>query len=119
MNKTAGALSVAIVAALITAAPAAADSRPHAQLADPGKIGQRPVVVRDATMPRAGARRLKRVERDAGLSGRDYTVSSGETVRVLLSPSYVPDDSVGQSWADLFAGFVHSSELSSVTVILA
>jgi hypothetical protein len=119
MLRTVRALVVAIVAVLLFAVPAVASGKPRAQLADPARIGERPVVVRDASPPAAGQRRLKRVARDAGLSGGDYTVAGDETVRVLLSPSYVADDAVGQSWADLFASFVHNWELSGVTVILA
>src|SRR4051794_26423762 len=119
MLRTARALGVAIVAALLLAVPAIASGRPRAQLANPARIGERPLVVRDTPPPPGGQRRLKRVARDAGLSGGDYTVTGGETVRVLLSPSYVADPAVGQSWADLFASFVHNWELSSVTVILA
>src|SRR5436305_9089400 len=114
MFRIARALSAVIVAVLIVALPASASTRLHAQSPDRSRLGQKPLVVRDTPLPPAGRHVLKRATRDAALSGGDYPVGGGETVTVLLSPSYVPDDSVGQSWADLFASFAHNWELSSV-----
>jgi hypothetical protein len=118
MFRIARVFSVALGAALVLALPATATARPHAQLPDRSRIGEKPLVVRDAPPPPAGHRRLKRLNRDAVFSGTDYQVPGGDTVRVLLSPSYQPDDAVGQSWADLFASFAHNWELSSLTVLL-
>jgi hypothetical protein len=118
MFRIARALSAVVVAVLIVALPASASTRLHAQPPDRSRLGQKPLVVRDTPLPPAGRHVLKRATRDAAFSGGDYPVGGGETVTVLLSPSYVPDGSVGQSWADLLASFAHNWELSSVTVIL-
>ena len=51
--------------------------------------------------------------------GRRYEVASGESVKVVVSPSYAADSGTGQRWADFFASLVHGPELSLLTAYIA
>jgi hypothetical protein len=48
-----------------------------------------------------------------------YRAPSGDTVRVALAPGYGRDDAAIQSWGATVAGFVHGSEIRTVTVYVA
>jgi hypothetical protein len=70
---------------------------------------------RTTLLNRAGERRV----RARSWWGRTYTASTGEPVNVSISDSYPADDTVGQAWADWFAGLVHGSELQLLRVYVA
>jgi hypothetical protein len=53
--------------------------------------------------------------RASAWQGGAYTVSTGESVRVLVSESYPDAQVVGQTWADFFASLLHGNELALVT----
>lgn len=113
-----GALAVAALLAL--SVPAGAAAKPKIQPPDRSRVGKRPVRIRDGRPTKAGQRLLKKgTLRSQGISGGDYDVGNGETVRILESPSYDPDPGFDQSWADFFASLLHDWELSSVTVYFA
>jgi hypothetical protein len=112
----AAAVVAAITVALtLAAAPMAEASSPARQPArlDPSKLGQEPVVLRDAVV-----RDSSPVARTSAYGGI-YTAKTGEQVRILMSDSYAPSDARLQTWADFIAGLPHGSELSRLTVYLA
>lgn len=74
-----------------------------------------------STPPGTAALRSSRTSEPAPRAARawrtgSYTTSTGETVRVDVSDTYAPEAVSGQAWAEFFAGLVHGSELSAVTV---
>jgi hypothetical protein len=105
-----------VLVALVVAGAAQAAPRPRAAHLSLSNLGREPVVrIRDTTMrhPRPLARA------SAAAYGGDIRAADGETVRVLLSPRYGPDDAALQSVANFFAGLVHGRELADVTVYVA
>lgn len=112
-------LSLAVAAATVllagVASPGAAGGRQAAPL-DPERLGQQASRFKDETL---GAKRARRAAaRAAGYSGGFYETGTGERVRVLLSDSYAPNDSINQSYADFLASLPHGEELRRVTVYL-
>jgi hypothetical protein len=50
---------------------------------------------------------------------RRYTTSTGEAVRVFVSPSYPAGEAFGQRWADFFASLPHGPELPLLKAYVA
>lgn len=48
-----------------------------------------------------------------------YTASTNEPVDVAVSPSYPPDEPIGQHWADFFAALPHGPELARLKAHIA
>jgi len=71
-------------------------------------------LVRDG---RPSARRLASTE--VTWHGGPVTAATGDHLSVYVSDSYPPDRNTPQQWADFFAGLIHASELSLLTVYVA
>jgi hypothetical protein len=54
----------------------------------------------------------------ASFWGGEYTVSTGEHVKVFVSTTYPVDEALGQKWANFLASLAHGSELSLVAMYL-
>ena len=52
-------------------------------------------------------------------SAQPYRAATGELVDVSVSGSYPSSESIGQHWADFFAGLVHGDELSLLHAFIA
>lgn len=82
-------------------------------------IGLGPVTIHDTVLPLRGRFRARDFTPPAGSYGGQFSTADGTLVTVYMWPGYVADQSVAQSAADLFDGFYHGAELSSVTIYLA
>lgn len=102
-------LAAAFVAAASTSAAPGGSTRPLA-LTRAGPPG-----VRTSTLSQAGLRRL---ERRRWLSG-SYVTSTGESVKVSISPAYASDVQAGQRWAEFFASLLHDEELARLDAYIA
>jgi hypothetical protein len=71
----------------------------------------------DRTVPLSSstARRLESMS----WSEKSYRGATGETVRISVSDTYAPSDSIGERWADFFAGLLHGDELRLLHVSIA
>lgn len=110
----------ALVTVLSTAAVASAQGAPALQPVSHGNLGRAPVSIHDSVVgPRSGAHRtLSSV--GAFISRAPYVrAADGELVRVSASPGLQSTPASLKSYATLFASFVHSSELRSLSVYLA
>jgi hypothetical protein len=52
-------------------------------------------------------------------SARSYRAATGESVLISVSGSYTGSDSIGQRWADFFAGLLHGDELQLLHASIA
>ncbi|HSC91382.1 MAG TPA: hypothetical protein VLB86_07000 [Gaiellaceae bacterium] len=107
-------LAVAIgalaLAAPANAAPATLERLDRADASAPG------AAVHDVAFA-PGTRRLAAT---AGATwGGVYTTSRGETVRISVSDTYVPDEAAAQSWAEFIGGLAHGPELGDLSVMVA
>jgi hypothetical protein len=108
-------LSSTVAALLASAAVASAGAPPPLEPVSHDDLGRAPVTIHDSVLPRH-PRRL----RAAQASRAPYVrAAGGELVRVSASPGLHATAATLRSYATLFASFVHSSELGSVTVYLA
>lgn len=95
---------------LLPAAPAAAARAPQPLVDLPPQAA----AFRDYVGPSAQRGRT------AGDSApRAYMASDGQSVSVRFSPSYEPDDAVGQSYVDFLGGLPHGTELSRLKIYIA
>jgi len=94
------------LAAAIVVALAVLPSAGHPRRAEPAAPSAF-LTGRTTALTPTGRRQL----RASAYWGHVYTTSTGETVNVSVSDAYPVDDTVGQSWAEFFAGLVHGSEL--------
>lgn len=111
----AAALLVAVAGMTVLAS--GAQARQRAARASRSRLGKEPaVLIHDSVL--AGHRLTVRdVPPDA--YGGGYTTSDGTVVPLYMSPQYMPDDSVLQSYADFFDSLYHGAELGDVTIYLA
>jgi hypothetical protein len=76
-----------------------------------------------STGPTAQAARSETLDlhalRKLAWHGRRYEAATGESVKVVVSSSYVADSGMGERWADFFASLVHGPELSLLTAYIA
>jgi hypothetical protein len=52
-------------------------------------------------------------------SGQHYRAATGESVDISVSASYPASESIGQHWADFFAGLIHGHELQLLHAFVA
>jgi hypothetical protein len=106
-------LAVAVTATIaVVAAAAVLASLPGAPAPAPASAE----LFRDRTAAPVAAR-LR--EAAAAWRGGPMTTSTGEHLTVYVSDAYTDDQNSPQEWADFFAGLVHGSELSLLTVYVA
>jgi hypothetical protein len=82
--------------------------------AAPRSLGDRAAAVGYLLTRDAGAARDVKPQRSSAWQGGAFTASTGESVRVYVSPSYPDGGATGQRWADFFASLLHGPELSVV-----
>jgi hypothetical protein len=93
------------------------DARPRFDPPTAAELARPAAPVRDGLLrvsPRTRALRLA-----GSWWGGRYTTATGETVVVYTSEAYTADESANQTLADFFAGLVHGTELSRLTVYVA
>jgi len=100
----------ALVAVVLVAASGAAASRHHGTAAlDTG------AAYRSEGVLSAAAGRSLRALHASQWRGGSYVTSTGETVRVFVSPGYPDGDAVGRRWAEFFASLLHGPEIGVMT----
>ena len=109
------ALTLALLAALVAAAPAAADAPVFPDL---DRLGERPVAIDDAPLDSSSERFRARSAARIDLPDPVRAVT-GELVRVGVSARYAKRALLGRSWANFFAGLIHGPELARVVVYVA
>jgi hypothetical protein len=124
-------VGAAIIAVVLLVLPAGATAKPRIQPPDRNHVGKRTLTIRDGHPTARGKRILqtalvkarhgasRRAAIHAADYGGDYPTATGESVTILESDSYAPDDAANQSWADFVASLLHNWELSTVTVYFA
>jgi hypothetical protein len=117
-RRIAGAL---LVGGVLFAAPRAAGAASVPDWPNVARLGSAPAFsIRDRIISAAQARvALRQAAPSPPPFGGNFTTPSGSVVRVLESPSYQPDPSVLQAWANFFASLPHGDELAQLTVYLA
>lgn len=71
----------------------------------------------DRTPPLSDSRARRLESRHS--SSRPYRAATGELVHIEVSGSYSGGESIGQRWADFFAGLLHGDELQLLHALIA
>jgi hypothetical protein len=111
--------TVGVALLALTASVGTASARTRIVPLSHARLGIAPVVIHDRMLAFRGHRRARASSLPTGAYGGDFNTADGTGVSVYMSPSYTPDNTVLQSTANLFDGFVHDSELGVVTIYLA
>lgn len=100
-------IGLTLVALVLASASGAAASRHHWIAAEDRAAAYR----NDGVLSAAAGRSL----RASQWRGGSFVTSTGETVRVFVSPGYPDGDAVGRRWAEFFATLLHGPEIGLMT----
>jgi hypothetical protein len=111
---------VPVVLLLTLAANSALAGAASIPAADPSRLGSQPVgEINDVILPDGpGEARAAAWSPPPGASGRRYQ-AGGMSIPIYVSPSYVPNESLSQSWADFFAQLPQDNDAGAMTVYFA
>ena len=103
-----GRLRLTLLAAVLVASAAATGAAPSRSLDD------RAAAAGYLLAQDAGVRRGTQLSSTAWQGGT-FTTTTGESVRVFVSPSYPDGTTTGQRWAEFFAALLHGPELATIS----